>query len=114
MHLMEFMEINHILKSLNHDLWKIIIQKSLIVKLMNYMFIIDILFYNPLSAKKYNGSTKKILFVGESHYLPAKYNDTVSTEWYKKSLSDYNFSERDESYLNTRNIINGVINKRGI
>ena len=67
----------------------------------------------PFIGKDYSDTKSKILFIGESHYLPRDYDNKIFTEWYDKDLSEYNLSEYDKSYLNTRNIINGVINQEG-
>ena len=65
----------------------------------------------PFIGKNYADTKKKILFVGESNYLPIEYNNKITTEWYDKKLSEYDFSETAKWYLNTRGIVNGVINK---
>ena len=51
----------------------------------------------PFVGNEYTDTKKKIFFIGESHYLPGNYNNKISTEWYDKNLSEYNFSEHDKS-----------------
>lgn len=65
----------------------------------------------PFVGENYKEFNPKVLFIGESHYLPQEWNNKINTEWYNQSLERYNFSEKDLAYLNTFNIIkNDVIN----
>ena len=45
----------------------------------------------PFIGKNYPQATLKVLFLGESHYLPAAYNHRVEQEWYERSTADYVF-----------------------
>jgi hypothetical protein len=67
--------------------------------------------YKPFVGEYYNDSQKtpiKILFIGESHYLPPQYKIDYSewynrdTEWFKK---EYKIEEKHLSWINTSKII---------
>ena len=67
--------------------------------------------YKPFVGEYYNDSQKtpiKILFIGESHYLPSQYNIDYrewynkDTEWFKK---EYKIEEKHLSWINTSKII---------
>lgn len=66
----------------------------------------------PFVGKNYNIAEKKILFVGESHFLPETYSGVcINEKWYKSNQKDFNFNSIEEAHLNTRNILNNdVIN----
>lgn len=66
----------------------------------------------PFVGVKYNSFKPKILFIGESHYLPKECHITnIGKEWYHNKLVDYSFTAQDIAFLSTRNIIqNDVIN----
>ncbi|MBN2852818.1 MAG: hypothetical protein JXQ23_08805 [Clostridia bacterium] len=55
-------------------------------------------------------SKYKILFIGESHYLPkaTKLNIGKFSDWYTSKTSD-DFSKDDKSYFSTRNVVNNYI-----
>jgi len=61
----------------------------------------------PFIGEHFAKAKKRILFIGESHYLPAKFNNenTISTKWYSKRLSDYLFDEEAQRWLSTSTII---------
>ena len=67
--------------------------------------------YKPFVGEYYNDNQKtpiKILFIGESHYLPPQYNIDYSewynndTEWFKKK---YKIEEKHLLWINTSKII---------
>lgn len=67
----------------------------------------------PFVGKNYNTATKKVLFIGESHFLPKQTYNRIDIDefWYKTEQGYYKFTEEERDYLNTRNIINrDVIN----
>lgn len=69
----------------------------------------------PFVGKNFSVADKKILFIGESHFLPKEtYNRIEKDEilsWYKVKQEDYKFNKEEKDYINTRNIINrDVIN----
>jgi len=69
----------------------------------------------PFIGENYNSSKQKILFIGESHFLPKESYKENSlkdlSEWYKNNQDYYNFEGNAKPCLNTRNIINNdVIN----
>lgn len=45
----------------------------------------------PFIGKLYPKASLKILFLGESHYLPAAYNHKVGQEWYEHNTTSYDF-----------------------
>ena len=59
----------------------------------------------PFIGKLYPKAPLKVLFLGESHYLPAVYNHKVGLEWYERSTASYGFSAEALSWLNTAAII---------
>lgn len=65
----------------------------------------------PFVGDNYITTNPKVIFIGESHYLPSKWNGLIKTEWYSKSLSDYTFDNEDLQWLSTSKIIiENVIN----
>ena len=66
----------------------------------------------PFVGSRYHIADKKVLFIGESHYLPEKYNNVSDTSWYEKNLEDYQIDDKAKIWLSTRYIINNhVINR---
>ena len=59
----------------------------------------------PFIGKLYYKAPLKVLFLGESHYLPAVYNHKVGQEWYERSTTSYGFSAEALAWLNTAAII---------
>jgi len=59
----------------------------------------------PFIGKLYPQAPLKVLFLGESHYLPAAYNHKVGQEWYERSTASYGFSAEALAWLNTAAII---------
>jgi hypothetical protein len=59
----------------------------------------------PFIGKLYPKAPLKVLFLGESHYLPAAYNHKVGQEWYERSTASYGFSAEALVWLNTAAII---------
>jgi hypothetical protein len=59
----------------------------------------------PFIGKLYSKAPLKVLFLGESHYLPAAYNHRVGQEWYERSTASYGFSTEALAWLNTAAII---------
>jgi len=59
----------------------------------------------PFIGKLYPKAPLKVLFLGESHYLPAVYNHKVGLEWYERSTASYGFSAEALAWLNTATII---------
>ena len=59
----------------------------------------------PFIGKNYPKAPLKVLFLGESHYLPAAYNHKVGQEWYERSTASYGFSAEALAWLNTAAII---------
>ena len=59
----------------------------------------------PFLGKDYPKALLKVLFLGESHYLPATYNHKVGQEWYERSTASYRFSAEALAWLNTAAII---------
>ena len=59
----------------------------------------------PFIGKLYPKAPLKVLFLGESHYLPAVYNHKVGQEWYERSTASYGFSAEALAWLNTAAII---------
>lgn len=59
----------------------------------------------PFIGIDYPSSEKKVLFVGESHYLPKEMTAEDAVKWYKSKLGDYNFDFESKRYLTTRTII---------
>ena len=59
----------------------------------------------PFIGKNYPQAPLKVLFLGESHYLPAAYNHKVGQEWYERSTASYGFSAEALAWLNTAAII---------
>ena len=59
----------------------------------------------PFIGKLYPKAPLKVLFLGESHYLPAVYNHKVGLEWYERSTASYGFSAEALAWLNTAAII---------
>ena len=59
----------------------------------------------PFIGKLYPQAPLKVLFLGESHYLPAVYNHKVGQEWYERSTASYGFSAEALAWLNTAAII---------
>lgn len=59
----------------------------------------------PFIGKLYPKAPLKVLFLGESHYLPAAYNHKVGQEWYERSTASYGFSTEALAWLNTAAII---------
>lgn len=59
----------------------------------------------PFIGKLYPKAPLKVLFLGESHYLPAAYNHKVGQEWYERSTASYGFSAEALAWLNTAAII---------
>lgn len=51
------------------------------------------------------GKKPKVLFIGESHFLPSEYNNTIGAEWDTQPTTAYNFTAEALAYLNTRDII---------
>lgn len=45
----------------------------------------------PFIEKLYPQAPLKVLFLGESHYLPAAYNHKVGQEWYERSTASYGY-----------------------
>lgn len=45
----------------------------------------------PFIRKDYPKVSLKVLFLGESHYLPAAYNHKVGQEWYERSTASYGY-----------------------
>lgn len=75
--------------------------KSKLKHLVNYPQLL------PFICKNWNTQFEKILFLGESHYLPGNsiaIND--STNWYTNT--DANLSEKDKNNINTRIVINSA------
>ena len=65
---------------------------------------------SPFIGKQYRNAPCKVLFVGESHYLPSTYDNRVGVEWYSQSTASYGFTPEALAYLNTAQIIrNDVI-----
>ncbi|WGU67569.1 hypothetical protein QIU18_05410 [Capnocytophaga canimorsus] len=65
---------------------------------------------SPFIGKQYRNAPCKVLFVGESHYLPSAYDNRVGAEWYSQSTASYGFTPAALAYLNTAQIIrNDVI-----
>lgn len=60
---------------------------------------------SPFIGKLYPKAPLKVLFLGESHYLPAVYNHKVGQEWYERSTASYGFSAEALAWLNTAAII---------
>ena len=60
---------------------------------------------SPFIGKLYPKAPLKVLFLGESHYLPAAYNHKVGQEWYERSTASYGFSTEAFAWLNTAAII---------
>ena len=60
---------------------------------------------SPFIGKLYPKAPLKVLFLGESHYLPAAYNHRVGQEWYERSTASYGFSAEALAWLNTAAII---------
>lgn len=56
-------------------------------------------------GKLYPKAPLKVLFLGESHYLPAAYNHKVGQEWYERSTASYGFTAEALAWLNTAAII---------
>ena len=54
----------------------------------------------PFVGKHYTKAPLKVLFQGESHYLPADYNHKVGQEWYELE------------YSNIKNLKNDKIDRR--
>ena len=42
-------------------------------------------------GKDYPKASLKVLFLGESHSLPAAYNHKVGQEWYERSTASYGY-----------------------
>ena len=59
----------------------------------------------PFVGKHYAKAPLKVLFQGESHYLPADYNHKVGQEWYERSTASYGFTKEALAWLNTAAII---------
>ena len=59
----------------------------------------------PFVGKHYTKAPLKVLFQGESHYLPADYNHKVGQEWYERSTASYGFTKEALAWLNTAAII---------
>lgn len=59
----------------------------------------------PFIGKLYPKAPLKVLFLGESHYLPAAYNHKVGQEWYERSTASYGFTAEALAWLNTAAII---------
>lgn len=59
----------------------------------------------PFVGKHYAKAPLKVLFQGESHYLPANYNHKVGQEWYERSTASYGFTKEALAWLNTAAII---------
>ena len=59
----------------------------------------------PFIGKLYPKAPLKVLFLGESHYLPAACNHKVGQEWYERSTASYGFSTEALAWLNTAAII---------
>lgn len=59
----------------------------------------------PFIGKNYPQAPLKVLFLGESHYLPDAYNHRVGQEWYERSTASYGFSAEELVWLNTAAII---------
>jgi len=59
----------------------------------------------PFIGKLYSKAPLKVLFLGESHYLPAAYNHKVGQEWYERSTASYGFTTEALAWLNTAAII---------
>ena len=59
----------------------------------------------PFIGELYPKAPLKVLFLGESHYLPAVYNHKVGQEWYERSTASYGFSAEALAWLNTAAII---------
>lgn len=72
------------------------------------MSVLDLhLEYKPFVGEYYNDSQKtpiKILFIGESHYLPEEYNIDYS-EWYNKDTEWFKIKEDDLTWINTSKMI---------
>jgi hypothetical protein len=68
-------------------------------------------FLMPFIGLNYNSNNKRILFIGESHFLPTETYSRIDNInlWYKKTQNEFNFSDLEESYLNTRNIISNDV-----
>ncbi|MFJ1441857.1 hypothetical protein ACILFQ_08115 [Capnocytophaga canimorsus] len=65
---------------------------------------------SPFIGKQYRNVPCKVLFVGESHYLPSAYDNRIGAEWYSQSTASYGFTSEALAYLNTAQIIcNDVI-----
>ena len=48
----------------------------------------------PFVGKHYTKVPLKVLFQGESHYLPETYDHKVGQEWYEGSTASYGFSKK--------------------
>ena len=59
----------------------------------------------PFVGKYYAKAPLKVLFQGESHYLPADYDHKVGQEWYERSTMSYGFPKEALVWLNTAAII---------
>jgi len=63
--------------------------------------------YLPFISEGYSNSNKKVLIIGESHYLHKKYNDKVSeTAWYDNHHNTNQMLKDNISGMNTRAVIN--------
>lgn len=60
---------------------------------------------SPFIGEHYSQAPLKVLFLGESHYLPAVYNHKVGQEWYERSTASYSFTTEALAWLNTAAII---------
>ena len=59
----------------------------------------------PFVGKHYTKAPLKVLFQGESHYLPEAYDHKVGQEWYERSTASYGFTKEALAWLNTAAII---------
>ena len=62
----------------------------------------------PFIGQEYEEQSKRLLLIGESHYLPEDTNVDLS-QWY--SLDEDSLSEEDLEYVDTRGVLNYAINK---
>jgi hypothetical protein len=63
--------------------------------------------YLPSIGNQYGKVGKKTFIIGESHYLPVKYNHLITPEvWYNKPDKVYRILAEDaQSWINTRGVI---------
>jgi len=58
----------------------------------------------PFVGKNYNVGHKKILVIGESHYLPPETDSKITKNWYDRSAED--FSTEEKAWFNTSDLVN--------